>query len=156
MLQHLFVYGTLKRGHLRSGLWPHPPDSIRPGLVRGALFDLGSYPGLVPGEDWILGELWTLQSDHVPKTLAVLDEVEGYDPAEDRGLYVRREIPAWSLDRSRKVPGDSIVRAFSYLIADPDRLAKARRISPSVAMGHILAAQWPDTQSRVPKRLEDE
>jgi gamma-glutamylcyclotransferase (GGCT)/AIG2-like uncharacterized protein YtfP len=156
MLRHFFVYGTLKRGHLRSGMWPSPPGSIDLGLVRGTLLDLGAYPGLTAGEEWILGELWTLPWDAMPETLAVLDGVEGYDPVTDHGLYVRREISVWTLAVSGESPSETRTQAFTYLIADPGRMAAARRISPAVRVGSFLAAQWPDSLSRVPKRLEDE
>lgn len=156
MLNALFVYGTLKQGHLRSSMWPHAPQSIAAGLVRGSLLDLGAYPGLIPGDDWILGELWSIAADHIPRTLEVLDQVEGYDPTSDRGLYLRRPIPVWHLPSPADAPHGSPSQAYTYLIADEHRIAHARRIAPSIILGELLAAQWPDSLSRVPKCLEDE
>lgn len=156
MLNNLFVYGTLKKGHLRSRMWPRAPQTIRLALARGRLLDLGAYPGLIPGEDWVLGELWTLASEHVLETLEVLDQVEGYDSATDRGLYVRREIPVWLTDPMDRVPGTVGTDAYTYLIADQQRIAEARQIPPWVPVGDRFASQWPDSRSRVPARLEDE
>lgn len=156
MLDNLFVYGTLKRGHLRSRMWPHAPQTIQTALVRGSLLDLGAYPGLTPGEGWVLGELWTLANEHVPETLAVLDEVEGYDSATDRGLYVRRRIPVWTVEPTGRVPASLGTDAYTYIIADEHRIATSRRIAPSIQVGDRFASRWPDSLSRVPARLEDE
>lgn len=156
MLNALFVYGTLQQGHLRSRMWPHPPQSIRKALARGRLLDLGAYPGLISGDDWVLGELWILAMDHMPKTVEVLDQVEGYDSATDRGLYIRRSLSVWcleSFDQRARLPPTP---AYTYLIADEHRIAAARWIEPRIAIGDALAAQWPDALSRVPLRLEDE
>lgn len=156
MLNSLFVYGTLKQGHLRSRMWPHAPQTIRTALTRGSLLDLGAYPGLIPGEDWVLGELWTLASEHVLETLSVLDHVEGYDSATDRGFYVRREIPVWLAEPMDRVPETFGTDAYTYLIADDHCIAEARRIPPWIPVGDRFASQWPDSLSRVPTRLEDE
>lgn len=156
MLNALFVYGTLKRGHLRSGIWPHPPQSIESAVARGRLLDLGPYPGLIDGDDWVLGEVWILAEHHIAKTLAILDEVEGYDGEVDRGLYLRREVLVWFLDPTRGLSDDATRRAYTYVIADQDRIDAARRIQPATVIADRLAAQWPDAQSRVPARLEDE
>lgn len=155
-LNALFVYGTLKEGHLRSRMWPHAPQSIEPAIVRGRLLDLGAYPGLIEGDEWVLGELWTLAENHMPRTLAVLDEVEGYDSIANCGLYVRRAIPVWSLHSHDGPSHEPTRRAFTYLIADEYRIATARHIHPAISVGDGLAAQWPDSLSRVPERIEDE
>lgn len=151
----LFVYGTLKQGQLRSGMWPHAPQSIQPALVRGLLLDLGAYPGLLPGDDWVLGELWTLEPIHMPQTLESLDAVEGYDVATDRGLYLRRAIPV-QLVADRDAGQSEWIDAYTYLISDPNRISAARRIHATIRIGDTLVASWPDPYSRVPTRLEDE
>ena len=92
MVNSLFVYGTLKQHQLRGRLWPHPPLAIETAVTRGELYDLGSYPGIAAGSDWVLGELWTLHPQHMPATLQTLDSIEGYDPRTDSGPYLRRTI----------------------------------------------------------------
>jgi len=156
MLNALFVYGTLKQGHLRSSMWPHAPHSIVPAVVRGKLLDLGAYPGLIPGDDWVLGELWSIAAEHTPRTLEVLDQVEGYDPSSDRGLDLRRTVSVWPLASLADSHQGSPAQAYTYLIADEHFIASARHITPAIPIGELLAAQWPDPLSRVPKRLEDE
>lgn len=72
-MTRLFVYGTLKRGgrnaRLMAGGGCCGPVETAP---RYAVLDLGSHPGLVPGDLAVRGELW-----EVPATvLARLDAFE--------------------------------------------------------------------------------
>jgi gamma-glutamylcyclotransferase (GGCT)/AIG2-like uncharacterized protein YtfP len=58
---------------------------------RGILYDLGQFPGAVPGEDTVHGELYRLTD---PRAWTVLDRYEGYDPdRESASLFVRRRVP---------------------------------------------------------------
>jgi gamma-glutamylcyclotransferase (GGCT)/AIG2-like uncharacterized protein YtfP len=88
----VFVYGTLRRGGERAmeRLFPDA-HYVGVGCVRGALYDLGDYPGLVldAGAGTVTGELYTV----TPRLLADLDEYEGYrsdDPSAC--LYVRKRV----------------------------------------------------------------
>lgn len=88
----LVTYGTLMRPF--GG-----PDALdlgdRISLVsscrfRGILYDLGPFPGAVPGEGRVFGELHRLKDHHV---WSVLDRYEGYaEEAEESSLFVRRRI----------------------------------------------------------------
>lgn len=118
----IFVYGTLKQGEERSGRWPHAPLRIEPAVVAAQLYDLGPYPALAPGNDRVLGELWTVAPDHFERTLAVLDEIECFG-VDDVDLYVRRMIPCLTDDGREQ-------QAYAYFIADPQTLQRARRVSP--------------------------
>lgn len=96
-----FVYGTLKRGECREGCWPIAPRVVLPAYVRGQLYDLGPYPGLL-GEsanddgDWVRGELWQVEGEAaVVRTLEVLDAIEGYRAKEDAGEYLRKQVFAY-------------------------------------------------------------
>ncbi|QDS88236.1 Gamma-L-glutamyl-butirosin B gamma-glutamyl cyclotransferase [Rosistilla ulvae] len=119
-----FVYGTLKRGECRERMWPHAPVEIQPAFAWGFLYDLGPYPAMTPGDDWIAGEIWTIASPHVAETLVVLDEIEGYDVASDNNLYDRVQID-W-----HRAPGDSSAggTALTYHYARTDRLLAGQRI----------------------------
>lgn len=90
----VFVYGTLRRGgsndinHLRPA-----PRFLGFAEVRGALFDLGDYPGLVLASQGGLdgapvhGEVYLV----APGLEAVLDRIEGITgSAGDE--YLRREV----------------------------------------------------------------
>lgn len=86
-LHRVFVYGTLKRGFCReqalAGQTFLGTAATEP-LYR--LFDLGSYPGLVPDETGssITGELYEIDNDCLGK----LDAIEGVD----EGLYRREPV----------------------------------------------------------------
>lgn len=63
---------------------------VGPCRFRGVLFDLGSFPGAVPGDGVVRGELHRL---HDPQVWSVLDRYEGYDEKrEDQSLFVRRRV----------------------------------------------------------------
>jgi gamma-glutamylcyclotransferase (GGCT)/AIG2-like uncharacterized protein YtfP len=84
--QDLFVYGTLRQagGHAMAQFLASQARRIGPGKVRGRLYDLGSYPGLVEARaenEWVHGEIYELPQP--AETLAVLDRYEGCGP-EDR------------------------------------------------------------------------
>jgi gamma-glutamylcyclotransferase (GGCT)/AIG2-like uncharacterized protein YtfP len=91
-VSHLAVYGSLRRG---LGL-PDEPD-VRASLfdrgpctIAGILYDLGEYPGLVPGDGRVVGELYELRD---PAVLVELDRYEEYDARDRHGsLFVRRAV----------------------------------------------------------------
>jgi len=148
-ISSIFVYGTLKHDQLRGAMWPKRPLSIEPAIALGQLWDLGSYPGLCSGNDSILGELWTFDSNDIPATLDILDGIEGYDPSSDSGLYLRKVIQVLSKDRQ--------TQAFAYLIEDIGKWPKARRIFPwSDSSSGEQVAFWPDSLARVPEHESDE
>lgn len=91
-LRTFFVYGTLKRGECREHAWPCPPESVAEATTHGQLHDLGEYPAMVPGEDLVVGELWTVPKSGLADTLRVLDSIEGYRPGNDDNLYERRIV----------------------------------------------------------------
>ncbi len=75
-LNHVFVYGTLKRGQCRERCWPVSPVVIHPAWTFGKLVDLGPYPALLPGPDRVLGELWSFREEDFGRVIHVLDKVE--------------------------------------------------------------------------------
>lgn len=83
----VFVYGGLM-----YGFDLHEPLSDRffvgRGTVKGLLFDLGRYPGLVPASEEVWGEVYEVDEPLLEK----LDAIEGYDPTRDEGRYVRRPV----------------------------------------------------------------
>ena len=88
----LFVYGTLRRGfRLHGHLAKLGAEFRSEAQARGELFDLGTYPGARPSgnnEARLHGELFRLSRP--AHDLAVLDDVEGFDPKEvGRSQFVR-------------------------------------------------------------------
>lgn len=117
----IFVYGTLQRGEERERCWPHPPQAIEPAEIRAALYDLGDYPAIIPGDNCIAGELWHLRPQDLAATLQALDEIEccgqgGVD------LYVRQVVDC------RTATG--IAQAYTYLLADEAIAKAALRVLP--------------------------
>ena len=59
-----------------------------PALIQGALFDLGSYPGLRPGSGRVRAELYIILN---PTILVTLDRFEGILPGRPEESYYRRK-----------------------------------------------------------------
>ncbi len=90
MTNSLFVYGTLKR---RTPGKPHRllrgAQFVGSASVRGKLYDLGRYPGLVRNgttDDRVYGELYELPQTVAVRSLRTLDEYEG-DEFDRRRMY---------------------------------------------------------------------
>lgn len=127
MIQHVFVYGTLRQGQCRENLWPRRPLSVAVAYVRGHLFDLGPYPAMLAGGDPIRGECWALRGEDIEETLRVLDEIEGFGQPHEVDLYERRVVEIFN----SPLPGAvAPVSGYAYFLV-PERLpAFARRIHP--------------------------
>ena len=84
--QRLLVYGLLRQGLSLAGLMAGAkPLGIR--HVSGfVLYDLGRYPGVVPGQATLVAELYEMPADC---SWEALDEAEGVE--DDPPLY-RREV----------------------------------------------------------------
>ena len=91
MNKHLvFVYGTLRRGGLRAMPDVFPGAKFVGGAsVRGRLYDLGEYPGLLLGESdsRVVGEVYEVDD-------ATLDRMDAIEASDD---YRRRRVEV-SLD----------------------------------------------------------
>jgi len=91
-LQYLATYGSLMcavGGVERLGLKNRVAvvDTCR---FAGRLYDLGRFPGAVPGDGIVHGELLRLRDSQV---WSVLDRYEGYDPKnEGDSLFVREKV----------------------------------------------------------------
>jgi len=95
-VMHLFAYGTLLGGRRPAAIArvAERLAILGPATVRGRLYDLGEYPGLVldPAADEVHGNIFTVPDESV---LAALDAYEGFDPdAPPRSLFVRTPVAA--------------------------------------------------------------
>jgi len=100
----LFVYGSLLRG---MSLSSHMEGArfLGPAFVQADLFFLGFYPGIIPGTQTVLGELY----DVPPAILPNIDKVEDYyenDP--ENSIYLRKPIEAYLFSNGNKI------EAFAY------------------------------------------
>jgi len=101
---YIAVYGSLRQGF---GL-PDLPEELTTMLVdegactiEGDLYDLGDYPGLLPGRGQVVGQLFRVTDSH--GAFPLLDKYERFDPsAPDHSLYIRHcvrlmnpEVDAW-------------------------------------------------------------
>jgi len=119
--QLLFVYGTLRpgltevAGHLVDDL-----ERAGAATVRGLLFDLGEYPGMVAGDGIVHGEL--LRVDDAAR-FAALDEYEGCGgprPLFERHRTTGRrdtgeEVTAWAYFYARPVAGREQIPGGDYV-----------------------------------------
>lgn len=114
MIHAVFVYGTLKRGQCRGGLWPAEPVSVRDAWIHGNLFSRGDYPALTAGQDRVVGELWSFRPSYIGQVLQTIDQIEGTNQPGQPDLYVRVAVETWDFDRQR------LEQAYTYRYAtDP-------------------------------------
>jgi gamma-glutamylcyclotransferase (GGCT)/AIG2-like uncharacterized protein YtfP len=96
---------------------------IAEATIRAALYDLGPYPAIGPGDDLVRGEVWQLLPEQMDATLRVLDEVEGYAQQPD-DLYTRRLVTC-------RLDDGAEVTAWTYFYRDLEELRRARRVLPN-------------------------
>lgn len=87
--RYVFVYGTLRKGEERDINRLQPaPRWIGRASVAGAIYHLGSYPGLVlGGEGTVHGEVYAIEAG----LERLLDEIEEVWP-QQTGEYAKREV----------------------------------------------------------------
>ncbi|TWU51642.1 gamma-glutamylcyclotransferase family protein [Rubripirellula reticaptiva] len=135
MIDHVFVYGTLKTGQCRGGLWPAKPLSVQPAWVRGTLYGRHDYPAMMPGNDRVLGQVWSFDPSDMTTVMRVLDQIEGTSQPGYPDLYVRATLPTFGLDNA------PIALAHAYHYAKPPELDGFTKI---VAIDDPPGfAQWP-------------
>jgi gamma-glutamylcyclotransferase (GGCT)/AIG2-like uncharacterized protein YtfP len=97
-VDHLFVYGTLRRGcdNQFAQLLSERARFLGAARVPGRLYDFGRYPGATPSDqanEWVIGEVFC--PDEPVALLAALDDYEGLE-------YERAPVPA-TLDDGRSI-----------------------------------------------------
>ena len=137
----IFVYGTLRRGQLRQFHWPETPSSVCAGFIKATLYDLGPYPAITFGTDIVEGELWSFSQELLPKTLEVLDTIEGYVPRRVNNLYERITVQVFS---SPNCADAFPVEAYAYMMESRKLPAAAVRLLPkAIGNSKIPICRWP-------------
>lgn len=80
---------------------------IGDGWTAGRLVSLGRYPGLLDGNNKVIGEIYRLED--VAASLETLDDLEDFDPANPEQSEYRRVV------REVHGEGDARVSAWVYL-----------------------------------------
>lgn len=89
----VFVYGTLRRGAANDINRLAPPARfLGAARVRGILYDLGSYPGLLlGGQGWVQGEVYRVTPE-LERQLDVIEDVAPVPSGEYRRRFVDLEV----------------------------------------------------------------
>ena len=112
---YIFVYGTL-RGDSPTGAhreYLQHSDFVAPAKIRGRLFLIDYYPGLMhdenaltDNEQWVTGEVYLLQDQ---KQLHQLDVYEGCAPNSPRPHEYKRTIVKATL------PNKEVMETWAYI-----------------------------------------
>lgn len=116
--RYLFVYGTLREdaGHEMYHVLAQHAVYVGAATVRGELYSLGDYPGLVPRPDTtdvIKGEVYEIRNEALERTLTVLDDYEGLGPEDPLPHEYRRELVHVTLGDGRQL------EAWAYVVNRP-------------------------------------
>jgi gamma-glutamylcyclotransferase (GGCT)/AIG2-like uncharacterized protein YtfP len=140
MLDHIFVYGTLKTGQCRAHQWPIRPLEIRHAWTLGRLYDTGPYPALVSGADRVAGQVWSFDDSDIGRVFEVLDKIEGTNQPGQRNQY----------DRSRltiTLASGQQLTASGYVFARLELLPGFTYLTPTLAVEEAIYAIWPPNSS---------
>lgn len=129
--QSLFVYGTLKPGFANFHWIERHVRKTKPGWIRGALVNLGSFPALIEGDGIVKGVLLEIDAEG----LQIADRIEGYSPQRQRNLYVR-QLACFIGDDSTRAP------AWTYCFARPDQIEAEPRLQCAEIDGELFYS-WP-------------
>ena len=108
--EKLFVYGTLRKGFPLHRYLSGQARFIGAGTIRGILYDLGEYPGVVHSENGeVQGELYELETG--AKLLSKLDRVEGFRPEDPKNSLFIRSLTEVTL------PDKKTTKAWAYFLS---------------------------------------
>lgn len=90
--EYIAVYGSLMQIHGAQAL-AGTVDKLKlvgKCKIPGLLYDLGEFPGLVPGDSEVMGELYEVKH---PDALRLLDDYEAFYPNDPKlSLFVRQRM----------------------------------------------------------------
>lgn len=104
---YVFVYGTLMKGMSRHSEMEDGGRFYCKGNVKGELYDMGNYPGMIPGEGIVFGEVY--KASDMFQMIQRLDWIEG---AGGNNSLFTRTIQEVETD-------EGIIWAYVYHYAQP-------------------------------------
>jgi gamma-glutamylcyclotransferase (GGCT)/AIG2-like uncharacterized protein YtfP len=119
--EFLLLYGSLgsrEPMHAELGL-DKALQYLGPRKIRGSLYDLGKYPGLVLGRGVVVAELYKIRDLSV---LSRLDEFEEYDhikPAQSLFRRTTLQLPRYRSRIANKLYGRPTIDAWIYVYNEP-------------------------------------
>ncbi|HEV3326395.1 MAG TPA: gamma-glutamylcyclotransferase family protein [Puia sp.] len=127
MSEHLFVYGTLRKGYdlKLMGKVNQLISYVGQGKVNADLYDLGRYPGAIRSSRGpeVIGDVFELSDPE--RVLRTLDRYEGIGPDETASEFVRRKsriklrsgktVTAWVYWYNQEPAGKIRIRHKNYL-----------------------------------------
>lgn len=127
MTEHLFVYGTLRRGsrHPLAGQLAAKGRHVGEARYNGRLYRITHYPGAVPSrmaDEWVFGDVYELRDSDL---LAALDRYEGCgpdDPKPTQYLRLKQNVvladgtasEAWMYVYNRTVEGREWIKSGQF------------------------------------------
>jgi len=121
-LCHVALYGSLRRGLPAHGALDLARDLIHAGpcTLRGALVDLGDYPGLIGGTGTVCGELYEIADDSALLRLDAFEEFRSDDVSGS--LYLRQKTRlitpdrhAWTYVYNRDFTGAPVIASGDWI-----------------------------------------
>ncbi|MES2268720.1 MAG: gamma-glutamylcyclotransferase family protein [Bacteroidota bacterium] len=126
MTNLLFVYGTLLQpGNAFARHLMQNCTFISTGKIKGTLYDIGEYPGLVINSDinYVNGRIYKLHNPE--ENLKVIDDYEGVGPGQQQpNLYIRQleaietedgTLEAWVYLYNLPIAGLPIIPSGNYV-----------------------------------------
>jgi len=99
----LFVYGGLLKGMTLSP-FIEGSEYLGPAFIRAEIYFLGQFPGIIPGNGVVFGELYEVNESMLPG----LDKIELYHPDDlERSSYIRKGLEVTCLPNRKKLKADA-------------------------------------------------
>ena len=99
----LFVYGGLLKGMTLSP-FIEGSEYLGPAFIKAEIYFLGQFPGIIPGNGVVYGELYEVDENMLPG----LDKIEHYRPEElERSSYIRKELEVICLPNREKLKAEA-------------------------------------------------
>ena len=87
MIDRVFVYGTLRKGHCREQSMDKISLGSKDENIVGKMYNIGEFPAITLEEGEVVGEIHRIKKE--PVSLESLDNIEGFYGYENSSLYYR-------------------------------------------------------------------